>query len=97
MWRRIGGSVLALSCVGAVALMDSGPTAHAVRGPNVVINELMINPQRVYDSRGEWIELFNAGDQTADLAGWTLGDDVRDQLVLPSMDSLRGSTWCCHG
>ncbi len=90
MWRRIGGSVLALSCVGAVALMDSGPTAHAVRGPNVVINELMINPQRVYDSRGEWIELFNAGDQAADLAGWTLGDDVRDQLVLPSMDIAPG-------
>jgi hypothetical protein len=36
MWRRIGGSVLALSCVGAVALIDSGPTAHAARLPTLL-------------------------------------------------------------
>jgi len=70
--------------------IDTSPSALAVRGPNVVINELMINPQRVYDSRGEWIELYNAGDQTANLAGWTLGDDVRDHLVLPSLDIAPG-------
>ena len=29
----------------------------------MVINELMVNPQRVYDSRGEWIELYNRGDE----------------------------------
>ena len=56
----------------------------------MVINELMINPQRVYDSRGEWIELYNAGDQPTNLAGWSLGDDVRDHLVLPSLDIAPG-------
>ncbi len=62
----------------------------AVRGPNVVINELMVNPQRVYDSRGEWIELFNAGDEEANLLGWTLSDDVHDRVVLPSIDIAPG-------
>src|SRR4029079_14762690 len=90
MWRRIGASVLAVACVGAVMRIDTSPSALAVRGPNVVINELMFNPQRVYDSRGEWIELYNAGDQTANLAGLTLGDDVRDHLVLPSLDIAPG-------
>ncbi|HZX56297.1 MAG TPA: lamin tail domain-containing protein, partial [Ilumatobacteraceae bacterium] len=90
MWRRVGGSILALACVVAVAMIDSAPSALAVRGPNVVINELMINPQRVYDSRGEWIELYNAGDQSANLAGWSLGDDVRDHLLLPSLDIAPG-------
>ncbi len=90
MWRRIGGTFLALACAGAVALTDEGPTALAVRGPNVVINELMVNPQRVYDSRGEWIELYNAGDQETNLVGWTLSDDVHDRVVLPSIDIAPG-------
>ena len=46
-------------------MIDSGPAALAVRGPNVIINELMINPHKAYDSRGEWIELYNAGDEAA--------------------------------
>src|SRR4029078_3113518 len=82
--------MLAVACLGAVSMIDTSPSALAVRGPNVVINELMVNPQRVYDSRGECIELYNAGDQTANLAGWTLGDDVRDHLVLPSLDIAPG-------
>jgi Lamin Tail Domain len=81
---------LALACAAAVALIDSGPTALAVRGPNVIINELMLNPQKVYDSRGEWIELYNAGDTATNLLGWTLADDVRDLFVLPSMDIAPG-------
>ncbi|MBK5332632.1 MAG: lamin tail domain-containing protein [Ilumatobacteraceae bacterium] len=90
MWRRIGGSLLALSCTAAVALIDSGPAALAVRGPNVIINELMINPHKVYDSRGEWIELYNTGDEATNLAGWTLGDDKHDKLVFPSLDIAAG-------
>ncbi|HEX3090411.1 MAG TPA: lamin tail domain-containing protein, partial [Ilumatobacteraceae bacterium] len=86
MWRRIGGAVLALACAAAVALIDSGPTAMAARGPNVIINELMVDPHKVYDSRGEWIELYNAGDQPANLLGWSLGDDGTDQFVFPSID-----------
>ena len=71
-------------------MIDSGPAALAVRGPNVIINELMINPHKVYDSRGEWIELYNAGDEATNLAGWTLGDDVHNTLVLPSLDIAAG-------
>ncbi|MEY2401962.1 MAG: hypothetical protein QOJ08_2073, partial [Ilumatobacteraceae bacterium] len=90
MFRRAGGAILVLVCAAAIALIDAGPTALAVRGPNVIINELMVNPQRVYDSRGEWIELYNAGDQATNLLGWTLTDDVRDRYVLPSIDIAPG-------
>ena len=44
----------------------------------------------MYDSRGEWIELYNAGDQEANLLGWTLSDDVHDRFVLPSIDIAPG-------
>ena len=91
MWRRIGDTFLALACAGAVALIDGVPTALAVRGPNVLINELMVNSQRVYDSRGEWIELYDAGDQGANLLGWTLSDDVTTDSCCPRSTSPRGS------
>lgn len=40
-------------------------------GPVVVINEVVPDPA----SGTDWIELYNAGDQPADLTGWTLTDD----------------------
>lgn len=40
----------------------------------VVISELMIDPSAVYDTQGEWIELFNAESQPIDLKGWVLSD-----------------------
>ena len=86
----MGGALLALACAASIALIDSGPTALAVRGPNVIINELMIDPAKVYDSRGEWIELYNSGDLPANLLGWTLSDDARDRFVLPSIDIAPG-------
>ena len=90
MWRRMGGALLALACAASVALIDSGPTALAVRGPNVIINELMVDPHKVYDSRGEWIELYNGGDLPANLLGWSISDDVHDRFVLPSIDIAPG-------
>jgi phosphatidylserine/phosphatidylglycerophosphate/cardiolipin synthase-like enzyme len=53
------------------ASAGSGGTA---TGPDVVINEIMANPNAVLDDAGEWVELFNAGDGSADLEGWTLRD-----------------------
>jgi hypothetical protein len=45
----------------------------------VVINELMAsNTTTAADQDGEyddWVELFNTGNQTADLSGWALSDD----------------------
>ena len=82
--------ILGCLCTATVALIDSDPSALAVRGPNVIINELMINPHKVYDSRGEWIELYNAGDEATNLEGWTLGDGMHDNLVFPSLDIAAG-------
>ncbi len=69
----------------ALAAFDGAADVGAGRGPDVVINELMVNPHRTYDSRGEWIELYNRGDEAADLEGWTIGDEIYDDIVLPSI------------
>ncbi len=41
----------------------------------IVINEVMQNPDVVSDRNGEWLELHNAGAQDVSLAGWTVRDD----------------------
>jgi hypothetical protein len=43
-------------------------------GVGVRITEVMIDPAAVADADGEWIELFNGGDDPVNVAGWTLGD-----------------------
>ena len=35
---------------------------------DLVINEIMVNPNTVGDPSGEWVELFNAGDGNVDVA-----------------------------
>ncbi|MEO6571997.1 MAG: lamin tail domain-containing protein, partial [Ilumatobacteraceae bacterium] len=50
-----------------------------------MISELMIDPADVFDSRGEWVELSNVGDQPANLEGWTFTDERREHVVLPDL------------
>ena len=55
----------------------------------IVISELVAsNAEGLEDNegdRGDWIELFNAGDAPVDLAGWSITDDPEDarQWVFP--------------
>ncbi|HSP80475.1 MAG TPA: DNA/RNA non-specific endonuclease [Myxococcaceae bacterium] len=39
---------------------------------DVRINEVMPNPYAVYDSNGEWFEVFNPGSAPIDLQGWKI-------------------------
>ncbi|THH38371.1 ExeM/NucH family extracellular endonuclease [Aliishimia ponticola] len=48
----------------------------------IVISEVMQNPSAVSDADGEWFELFNAGDSTVDLNGWTVSDNDSDSFVI---------------
>ena len=86
-FRAVYGLVIVsgLFAGAALAAFDGAADVGAGRGPDVIINELMVNPHRTYDSRGEWIELYNRGDEAADLEGWTIGDEIYDDIVLPSI------------
>lgn len=58
------------------------PGGEAVRslasGPQIIINEILADPSAVADSDGEWLEVHNWGDASANLQGWTLssGNDA---------------------
>jgi len=58
---------------------------------NVIISEIVAsNANELRDNYGDesdWIELYNAGDETADLTGWRLTDDSAqlDKWTFPSV------------
>ena len=48
----------------------------------ILITEFMPNPAAVLDSSGEWLELFNPGNQAININGWTLKDLGVDKHVI---------------
>jgi len=50
-------------------------------GAGIVISEVLADPHS--ESRGEFVELYNAGEEPLDLEGWPLGDsrDVNDTVT----------------
>jgi len=52
------------------------------RVDDIVITEIMQNPSMVWDSVGEWFEIYNADDAPVDLNGWTITDELNDTHVV---------------
>ena len=63
--------------VAVLGLFLSGRAADA----QIVISEVLADPHS--ESKGEFVELYNAGDDPVDLDGWSLGDsrDVNDTIT----------------
>jgi hypothetical protein len=62
----------------------------------VLITELLIDPDAVGDTLGEWLELHNAGDAPVNLAGWSLGTHERSEHVIAAelwLPPTRTSSW----
>ena len=56
-----------------------------IMAQDVVINEVLYDPEGA-DSGYEWIELFNAGDQSVNLENWKIqkgGSEFVDQFTFP--------------
>ncbi len=48
------------------------PLASVVSGSGIIINEVMADPSAVTDDNGEWIEIYNSGTASVNMAGWKL-------------------------
>ena len=58
---------------------------------DVFINEIMYNPanfQAGGDTHGEWIELFNNGTTSVNLAGWKINDDTFDNIRIGANEHI---------
>ncbi|MCD4746351.1 MAG: lamin tail domain-containing protein [Bacteroidales bacterium] len=54
--------------------------------PNdIIITEIMQNPQAVLDSHGEWFEVFNTTDSDIDMYNWTIKDDDYDSHIIDTI------------
>ena len=73
-------TLCALSGVLCAALLAAPPSVTAA--PIVRLNEVMAADNSSFPDEdgdcGDWVELLNAGDQSASLAGWGLTDDAAD-------------------
>ena len=49
---------------------------------SIVISEIMQNPDAVFDSNGEWFEIYNAGTEAVDLDGWVISDNDFDSHTI---------------
>jgi lamin tail-like protein len=62
-----------------------GIQVDGVGAPDLVISELMKNPEALADTQGEWIELYNAGQAPLSLAGCTLSRDDQSFTFVESV------------
>ena len=52
---------------------------------NVIINEIMYNPNQCSDNDCEWIEIYNNGNEIIDLSSWLINDNDFDNInISPS-------------
>ncbi|MDP9236062.1 MAG: lamin tail domain-containing protein [Chloroflexota bacterium] len=81
----IGSSVasaLARSARGASGQAAASGGSAAPPGSRVVINEVLYDPAGTEsDASSEWVELYNAGDTTVDLIGWSLADAAASDIL----------------
>jgi hypothetical protein len=68
---------------GSASTADAG-TGATVEGPPIFINEIVAsNVRGIRDSEGgtgDWLELYNAGQQDVDLGGYSVSDNVTTPL-----------------
>lgn len=87
----------ALVVLSACTDTGTGPTAPIAPGPQltvsayasqIVINEVMADPDAVTDANGEWLEVHNTGTSTVNLQGWTLASNNDSPQTISSSVSV---------
>lgn len=69
---------------------DPGDSESNPRDPakgDLVINELMVDPDGSEDEDGEWVELYNSSSDWLDLTGHRLADDGVDDYAIDAVSS----------
>jgi len=54
---------------------------------SVVVSEIMVNPESVSDSYGEWFEVVNISSDQIDLNGWTIKDGQDNQHIINNSEN----------
>ncbi len=73
---------------------SGGDTTATGEAGDIIITEIMQNPSAVYDSEGEWFEIYNTTSAAIDINGWYIRDNDTDShqianggpLLVPAQD-----------
>jgi beta-lactamase superfamily II metal-dependent hydrolase len=105
-------ALVALSACSDLANLPTAPTPY---GPSttvstyagqIIINEVMADPDAVTDANGEWLEVHNTGAAAVNLQGWTLASNNDASQTIASSVSVpaggyvvlaRNGTWSTNG
>jgi hypothetical protein len=60
----------------------AGGTGGGESSGELVISEIMYNPNAVTDTAGEWLELYNPGSSAVNLNGWSIKDYGTDSFTI---------------
>jgi hypothetical protein len=64
---------------------------HCVKPHAIVITEIMVNPDKSNDLKGEWFEIKNTGTTAVDMTGWTLQDGSGSSLGVHYLGASNGT------
>ena len=85
MLRRLTVTLIALVAL-AMLVVPGSARADILAGQfqpgDIVVNEVMPNPSKVFDSNGEWFEVYNAANDNVNLNGLELVDDDFDTHII---------------
>lgn len=79
-------NMLLTTCL--VLLISTNAYATSIQIGDLLISEVMANPNAVSDSNGEWFEIFNASANSIDLNGLTISDDDSNSHTINAGGSL---------
>jgi len=66
----------------------SSSHSHAVMISDLLITEIMANPNAVTDAKGEWFEIYNPSNDVFDFNGITLSDNGSNSHLITSSTNL---------
>ncbi|HYW12362.1 MAG TPA: lamin tail domain-containing protein [Longimicrobium sp.] len=88
------GALLLLSACSDLAQTPTAPLgpepqlAVSSYASQIVINEVMVDPNAVLDASGEWLEVHNRGTAAVNLQGWTLASNNDASQTIASSVSV---------
>ena len=78
----------------------TSPTCGSITCPNIgdiIISEIMQNPNSVSDANGEYFEVYNTTNATIDLFGWTITDNGSDSHTINQSITIPGNSYAVLG
>ncbi|MEM9680310.1 MAG: lamin tail domain-containing protein [Bacteroidota bacterium] len=91
-----GGNCDGTTVSGNIPANNCDPVTCANVG-DIIVTEIMQNPNAVGDTLGEWFEVYNTTGASIDLIGWTISDDGSNTHVIASSVVVGGNDYAVLG